>query len=60
MARIDHFWEEGHGNAILTIEVNTVPGFSPASIFPKMLRSAGISIPETVNGMVAEMLQASR
>lgn len=57
MVRIDHFWQEGHGDAVLTIEVNAVPGFSPASIFPKMLTVAGISIPETVNGMVKEMLQ---
>jgi D-alanine-D-alanine ligase len=60
MVRIDHFWKEGQGEEVLTIEVNTVPGFSPASIFPKMLKSAGLSIPETVNGMVAEMLQTPR
>jgi D-alanine-D-alanine ligase len=45
---------------VLTIEVNTVPGFTPVSIFPKMLAAAGISIGELVNGMVEGMLQASR
>jgi D-alanine-D-alanine ligase len=39
MVRVDHFWKEGQGDGteVVTIEVNTVPGFSPASIFPKML-----------------------
>jgi len=62
MVRIDHFWLEGQGDGqqVLTIEVNTVPGFTPVSIFPKMLAAAGISIGELVNGMVEGMLQASR
>ena len=62
MARIDHFWLEGQGDGeqVVTIEVNTVPGFTPVSIFPKMLAAAGITITEAVNGMVAGMLQSSR
>lgn len=60
MARIDHFWVEGQGDGkeVITIEVNTVPGFTPVSIFPKMLAAAGITIAEAVNGMVAGMLRA--
>jgi D-alanine-D-alanine ligase len=57
MVRIDHFWREGQGDDVLTIEVNTVPGFTPVSIYPRMLKAAGISIPEAVNGLVAEMLR---
>lgn len=62
MARIDHFWLEGQGDGeqVVTIEVNTVPGFTPMSIFPKMLAAAGITVAEAVNGMVAAMIQASR
>jgi D-alanine-D-alanine ligase len=56
MVRIDHFWREGQGDEVLTIEVNTVPGFTPVSIYPRMLKAAGISIPEAVNGMVESML----
>jgi D-alanine-D-alanine ligase len=60
MVRIDHFWLEaqGDGQQVLTIEVNTVPGFTPVSIFPKMLAAAGISIREVVNGMVERMVRA--
>ncbi|HQV39103.1 MAG: D-alanine--D-alanine ligase [Flavobacteriales bacterium] len=62
MARIDHFWREGEGDGkeVVTIEVNTVPGFTPVSIFPKMLAAAGITIAEAVNGMVEWMIQPSR
>ncbi|MEO7080118.1 MAG: D-alanine--D-alanine ligase family protein [Flavobacteriales bacterium] len=61
MVRIDHFWLEGQCDRqqVLTIEVNTVPGFTPVSIFPKMLAAAGIPIGELVNGMVEEMARLS-
>ena len=59
MVRIDHFWLEGQGDGqqVLTIEVNTVPGFTPVSIFPKMLAAAGILIGDLVNGMVERMVE---
>ncbi|MGV9012823.1 MAG: D-alanine--D-alanine ligase family protein [Flavobacteriales bacterium] len=58
MVRVDHFWKEGEGDGteVVTIEVNTVPGFSSASIFPKMLNAAGIGVPKAVNVLVADML----
>ncbi|MBS1548130.1 MAG: D-alanine--D-alanine ligase, partial [Bacteroidetes bacterium] len=56
LVRIDHFWREAAGNDVLTIEVNTVPGFTPVSIFPRMLKAAGISVEEAVNGVVEGML----
>ncbi len=55
MARVDHFWT---GTELVTIEVNTTPGFSAASIFPKMLTVDGLGVPAAVNGLVAECLQA--
>lgn len=60
MVRVDHFWKEGEGEGteVVTIEVNTVPGFSPASIFPKMLQAAGIGVPAAVNALVAGLLAA--
>lgn len=54
MARVDHFWT---GTELITIEVNTTPGFSAASIYPKMLKVDGLGIPAAVNGLVAECLQ---
>jgi D-alanine-D-alanine ligase len=59
MARVDHIWTGGEGveGELFTIEVNTTPGFSPASIFPKMLEECGIGVAPAVNGLIAECLQ---
>jgi len=54
MVRVDHFWT---GTEVVTIEVNTTPGFSPASIFPKMLKVAGIGVSAAINGLIEGMLQ---
>ncbi len=57
MVRVDHFWTGGNRPTdVITIELNTVPGFSKASIFPKMIRAAGMSVEEVVNGLVAGMV----
>jgi D-alanine-D-alanine ligase len=53
MVRVDHLWT---GAELITIEVNTVPGFSPASIYPKMLEAAGLGVAYAVNLMVEGML----
>ncbi len=54
MARVDHFWT---GDRLVTIEVNTTPGFSGASIFPKMLEVEGTGVPAAINGLLQGMLQ---
>ena len=53
MVRVDHFWT---GSELLTIEVNTTPGFSAASIFPKMLQASGLGIDPVINGLVKDMV----
>ncbi|MBK8612013.1 MAG: ATP-grasp domain-containing protein [Flavobacteriales bacterium] len=64
MVRVDHLWtgldptsSEGE---LFTIEVNTTPGFSPASIYPKMLEVCGIGVKAAVNGLIEECLQRRR
>ena len=54
MVRVDHFYT---GTEVVTIEVNTTPGFSGASIYPKMLEVSGIGVPNAVNRLIAECLQ---
>jgi D-alanine-D-alanine ligase len=58
MVRVDHFWAttDDRTGEVVTIEVNTTPGFSAASIFPKMLNVAGIGVPTAINGLVEAML----
>jgi D-alanine-D-alanine ligase len=57
MVRVDHMWT---GEELITIEVNTVPGFSKASIYPKMLEAAGIGVATGVDLVVDGMLMRAR
>lgn len=54
MVRVDHIWT---GEEVFTIELNTTPGFSGASIFPKMLEAAGIGVVPAVNALIAGCLR---
>ncbi len=54
MVRVDHFWT---GERLVTIEVNATPGFSAASIFPKMLEVSGIGVPNAINGLLERCLR---
>ncbi|MBK6776117.1 MAG: D-alanine--D-alanine ligase [Flavobacteriales bacterium] len=49
MVRVDHIWT---GQEVYTIEVNTTPGFSGASIYPKMLEVAGIGVANAINTII--------
>jgi D-alanine-D-alanine ligase len=42
MARIDFFFEE-NGRGFLCNEVNTIPGFTPISMYPKLWSASGLS-----------------
>ena len=57
MVRVDHFWT---GDRLVTIELNTTPGFSGASIFPKMLTISGIGVEVAINALVERMLQPAQ
>ena len=51
LARCDFFLEEG-GRGFLCNEVNTMPGFTPISMFPKMLIASGMTYPEIIDHLV--------
>ncbi len=51
MARVDFFLEEP-GRGFLVNEVNTIPGFTPISMFPKVWEASGVSYPELVDRLV--------
>ncbi len=51
LARVDFFFEE-RGRGFLLNEVNTMPGFTPISGFPKMWEASGISYPELCDFLV--------
>ena len=52
MARVDFFWEEG-GRGLLVNEVNTIPGFTPISMYPMLWEASGVPYPELVDRLVA-------
>ena len=56
LARCDFFFEEG-GRGFLCNEVNTMPGFTPISMFPKLLMASGMTYPEIIDRLVELALE---
>jgi D-alanine-D-alanine ligase len=56
LARVDFFFEE-RGRGFLLNEVNTMPGFTPISGFPKMWEASGVSYPELCDFLVETALR---
>jgi D-alanine-D-alanine ligase len=46
LARVDFFVEDG---LVLVNELNTMPGFTPTSVYARLIESAGIAYPELVD-----------
>jgi len=51
MARVDFFMERTTGR-ILVNEVNTIPGFTRISMYPKLWEASGISYPKLIERLV--------
>jgi D-alanine-D-alanine ligase len=51
LARVDFFFEEG-GRGFLCNEANTMPGFTPISMYPKLWQAAGLSYPHLIDCLV--------
>jgi D-alanine-D-alanine ligase len=56
MARVDFFWQEG-GRGLLVNEVNTIPGFTPISMFPQLWAASGIPYERLVDELVEQALR---
>ena len=56
MARVDFLYSESTGE-IYVSEVNTIPGFTSISMYPKLWEAAGISYPELVDRLVSLALE---
>ena len=54
LARIDFFLRED--GKLLVNEVNTLPGFTNVSMYPKVMEALGISYPELVNRLIRHAL----
>jgi len=51
MARVDFFLERSSGK-ILVNEINTIPGFTSISMYPKLWEASGISYPELIDKLI--------
>jgi len=51
MARADFLYEEG-GRGPLVNELNTIPGFTPISMYPKLWEASGLKYSELINRLV--------
>ena len=56
LARVDFFYEEG-GRGFLCNEVNTMPGFTPISMYPKLWAASGVPYPDLIDRLVGLALE---
>jgi D-alanine-D-alanine ligase len=56
LARVDFFLEED-GRGFLCNEANTMPGFTPISMFPKLWQAAGVSYAELIDRLISLALE---
>jgi D-alanine-D-alanine ligase len=56
LSRVDFFLEEG-GRGFLLNEMNTMPGFTPISMYPKLWIASGLSYPNLIDELVLLALE---
>ncbi|MDQ1679554.1 MAG: D-alanine-D-alanine ligase [Frankiaceae bacterium] len=56
MARVDFFFEED-GRGFLINEINTIPGFTPISMYPKLWEASGLPYADLVDELVRLALE---
>jgi D-alanine-D-alanine ligase len=59
MARVDFLLSRDTGDIRLN-EVNTIPGFTTISMYPKMWAASGLAYPELIDRLIALALDRHR
>ncbi|CAN5822942.1 D-alanine--D-alanine ligase [soil metagenome] len=57
MARVDFFLEAGTGRIYLN-EINTIPGFTRMSMYPRLWEATGVPFPELCDRLIALALES--
>ena len=52
LARCDFFVEKNTGR-VLSNEINTFPGFTPISMYPKLMEHEGLPVPQLIDRLIA-------
>ena len=55
LARVDFFVEDGE--RVLVNELNTMPGFTATSVYPKLWEASGRAVPGAVDRLLALALE---
>jgi D-alanine-D-alanine ligase len=58
MARVD-FFVRSNGE-VLVNEINTIPGFTKISMYPKMWEASGLSYPRLIDRLIRLALERAR
>jgi D-alanine-D-alanine ligase len=56
MARVDFFFEEA-GRGFLVNELNTIPGFTPISMYPRLWEVSGLPYPKLIDRLIELALE---
>ncbi len=56
MARVDFFLEHGSGRLLLN-EINTIPGFTPTSVYPKLWAASGLPYDRLLDRLIQLALE---
>ena len=56
LSRVDFFVEEGTGKVLLN-EINTFPGFTSISMYPKLMKEVGINFSDLIDKLIDFALQ---
>ena len=60
LARVDFFVERGEERRVFLNEVNTMPGFTPISMYPKLWAASGIPYPELIDRLIELAIEEHR
>ena len=58
LARVDFFVEDG--SRVLVNELNTLPGFTATSVYPKLWEASGLAFPELCDRLLGSRARALR
>lgn len=56
LARVDFFWDPDAGR-LLVNEINTIPGMTGSSMFPKLWEASGVRFDEVVQGLLDHAIE---
>ena len=56
MARVD-FFVRRENNEVVFNEINTIPGFTSISMYPRLFAASGIEYPDLIDNLIALALE---